>query len=1035
MSKVKRLLQAYITLESLTPDIINTKQEVSILLSNGSKKKYTKVQKSSLFEPLWTLDAKDPIQNFEDMKYKIYLGVYRVNELIELIRNSYKVNQPIINENFEWTYTASIMVNSKGEYIQDSFFIQPSAYFAKCLEENRHSLNDFSKEFRQIENELKEKAFNLFLNGVAMESISNFKVELFKYTSPFLNKNNIYYVKRIPPNSQEDLVFNSFYIEDLEKVLKSINEGHKGPVFNYLSGIDKSERKDIDQDFNLQHDILKLENLPLGRWPSNNQYRLSTMQQIAINTILSKESKGTIRSVNGPPGTGKTTLLKDIFAQIIVERALELSKLRRPEDGFHFYKQIELTNGYKYNFHRLNEKLKGFSIIVASSNNGAVENISRELLKRGEVIRNNEQEDKDYTDEALSLDYYREIASLVINNTEDFEKSNKDDSWGLFSAPLGKGTNLNTFFNQLLNKKSGFDISSKLEEEKPLDWKETVDEFKHSVEKVKRRKLEIKKIIELYLESADFNTEKLAELSKIIKIIEREISEKSQKLDTFKKQSTDIENIINSYSPIYRYQGLFSKKSREKRKELDNLKNKYQSIKKQMFQQQKEIDNKIQMKKKILKQIDQLYKNKELYLKEIEQKQVTNLILPKNDHWDDHNYEMRQIKTIYLEDKLNHYRALCFLKAMKVHKAFQQHNKNIISKNLNLLRYRQYINLNTDVDAIPDLWETLHLIVPVISTTFSSLSSMLRGVNAGEIGYLIIDEAGQAVPQAAVGGIWRAKQTIVVGDPIQIEPVVTIDDTIIKDIQQYFELDNNYFSANTSVQKLADLCNPYGTYRNESDEWIGIPLWVHRRCLNPMFKIANEIAYDNKMVLPEAMKKKYIPEDSLGGSKWVNIKGKVTGKQFVKEQSDYIFNYVKNFFKEEHDLKRTGKLAEERSIYIISPFTEIIKELKKIFRARKHELMLDTYSLNANQWISQCIGTVHTFQGKEAHTVLFVCGTDKDTTGARKWISQKPNLLNVAVTRAKKRFILIADEDLFKNDNYFNVFHKSLTIDSFNIKS
>lgn len=79
-------------------------------------------------------------------------------------------------------------------------------------------------------------------------------------------------------------------------------------------------------DLSLQPEILKeclvLENYPDGCWPS--PHTASLMQQFAVNTVskeLSGEKQEGIFSVNGPPGTGKTTLLRDIIAAILVKRA------------------------------------------------------------------------------------------------------------------------------------------------------------------------------------------------------------------------------------------------------------------------------------------------------------------------------------------------------------------------------------------------------------------------------------------------------------------------------------------------------------------------------------------------------------------------------------------------------------------------------------------------------------------------------------------------------------------------------------------
>lgn len=39
------------------------------------------------------------------------------------------------------------------------------------------------------------------------------------------------------------------------------------------------------------------------------------------------------------------------------------------------------------------------------------------------------------------------------------------------------------------------------------------------------------------------------------------------------------------------------------------------------------------------------------------------------------------------------------------------------------------------------------------------------------MGWFLLDEAGQACPQYALGAIWRARRAIVIGDPLKIPPV------------------------------------------------------------------------------------------------------------------------------------------------------------------------------------------------------------------------------------------------------------------------
>src|SRR5690606_29899031 len=71
-------------------------------------------------------------------------------------------------------------------------------------------------------------------------------------------------------------------------------------------------------------------------------------------------------------------------------------------------------------------------------------------------------------------------------------------------------------------------------------------------------------------------------------------------------------------------------------------------------------------------------------------------------------------------------------------------------------------------------------------------------------------------------------------------------------------------------------------------------------------------------------------------------------------------------------------------------------------------------------WCRERVGTVHTFQGKEESQVWMVLGCDVQTKGAAQWAAGKPNLFNVALTRAKHRFFVIGSVELWAGLRYFS---------------
>ena len=380
-----------------------------------------------------------------------------------------------------------------------------------------------------------------------------------------------------------------------------------------------------------------------------------------------------------------------------------------------------------------------------------------------------------------------------------------------------------------------------------------------------------------------------------------------------------------------------------------------------------------------------------------------------------------QVLNPWFTVQYNREREKLFYLALQVHKNFLLASKSCFFNIKNLALMWHLIEDNESKlptfsvrdreNCFSALLNTILLLTPVLSTTFASVGSMLSDIKKrGELGLLIIDEAGQAQPQMALGALYRCQRAIVVGDPKQVEPVVTAEmDTIKKIIRN----DENclYQSKTHSVQEFADRINPIGTYYTDSysdaKTWVGCPLVVHRRCISPMYEISNAISYDNTM--KQQTQKPKIEEEAnfcLESSRWINVCGSEnssSGKDhYVKMQGQKAIELI---------LQAFSKSEEIPSLYVITPFTTV----KDGFRKELNNLPACRDNSRIQDWARTNIGAVHTFQGKEADEVIFLLGCDKNALPAVRWVNT--NIINVAVTRAKYRLYIIGDYTVWQHSH------------------
>lgn len=295
------------------------------------------------------------------------------------------------------------------------------------------------------------------------------------------------------------------------------------------------------------------------------------------------------------------------------------------------------------------------------------------------------------------------------------------------------------------------------------------------------------------------------------------------------------------------------------------------------------------------------------------------------------------------------------------------------------------------------------------------------------IDLLIVDESGQVSPEIGVPSFYLAKKALVIGDNYQIEPVWNVDARIdagnllrngLMKKNDSKRLDflqkSGYMSSNGNLMKLAQKSCSFEFNANER----GLLLLEHRRCLDEIIKYCNELVYDN--LLKPLTTSKYEKSDLLPPMAFLKIKGVMdtvgTSKVNVIEANE-IVRWIKLNESQIIDFIYQKELKESKNPENVRP--KEISDLVGIitpFAAQKGKLKnaLNLYGYQPGKFQ---YGTVHSLQGAEKDIVLFSSVYTSSVKSGYFFDKYGPNMLNVAVSRAKRSFIVAGDPDIFKRGN------------------
>ncbi len=742
---------------------------------------------------------------------------------------------------------------------------------------------------------------------------------------------------------------------------------------------------------------LFLENTHLGHF--NNNFPLSRSQRQTM-LLFENHNEADILAVNGPPGTGKTTLIQSILANCVVKNAI--GKKLPPK------------------------------IVVSSTVNQAIQNV----LKDFKIFSESDTTISSWIPENKSLGTYlvstekkqQEWAKGKGHQVLTFEKD--DNFSGDFKALTNryKIEELESFYIDAFAKKNS---NAKLNnitdviEHLHSELLQTTDSINNNILICKEYFNAFNDIVPINM--LEEYKSKIDENNKIkinAEIRKNELYEFNNNFNQF-RNSTIFLRIFGFISSVKRkylvkLKLLFSNSLFENN---INLRNTFEA-ESLLLNEIRKTENAIQLTSSFNKSHEPVYQ-KNLILK----KQWISLYNEIVTGWENFvNTKDSKTKSKLLNDfhSVPEYEQLNM--ALDVTLRYKAFELAIHYYQGCFIAYKK--STKTKITKIKqgrsELFTQLSFLTPLFVSTFHMLPKFFSAKDPNNdwnyepllnfTDLLIVDEAGMVAPELSFPSFALAKKALIVGDIFQIEPIWNIYlDKIDKANFQSVGLQSNHsyedcksknvLAFNGTLMHMAQIASKYST----TELVRGTLLIEHRRCVDEIIHFSNKHVYNNQLLpkvgslieLQHEKRNNNEPVLELPPIGYINVNGKSEPKRPSRiniKEAKAIAHWVSLMAGE---LRNCYKKPLEDIVGIVTPFAP---QKIAILKA------LNDHGLGKENII---VGTVHALQGAEYKLIIFspVYGTNE--LNITYFFDLGFNMLNVALSRAQEHFLVIGNMALF----------------------